>query len=176
MPMQSVLDITPLEIFELILNANRVADPTDYHHLRLLCRLANEVLEPHVFSKLTIRHDEDLIVTKVDKLAAIASSASPYARWAKTIAFRRIDPDIVDGDSEDNDNGDNGNDDPGHSEHGGDAVVQLLLDALKSLKGVEEVHIYVQLFTKLGSCSRRVCYTTGPTYCHRGYTTTYFAS
>ncbi|KAJ2913056.1 hypothetical protein MD484_g7356, partial [Candolleomyces efflorescens] len=82
---RSILDVLPLDIVELVV---REGKKDGLCSLRLVCKALNQLVEPQVFSTLSIRfiYDEEGKWKAIPEfLSSLASGRSPYVRWAKEL-------------------------------------------------------------------------------------------
>ncbi|RXW19361.1 hypothetical protein EST38_g6490 [Candolleomyces aberdarensis] len=78
---RSILDILSLEVVELVVQESRKCDRKGFHDLRLVCKALNKLVEPQVFSTVTIQFEKD----ETEKwksipefLTSLVSGTSPY--------------------------------------------------------------------------------------------------
>ena len=65
--------------------------------MRLLCKAINEIIEPKVFSSVTIGFTEQTMDPILDLLPMLAAGTTPYAHWAKHLRVHNLVPLAEDG-------------------------------------------------------------------------------
>ncbi|RXW19355.1 hypothetical protein EST38_g6496 [Candolleomyces aberdarensis] len=91
----SILDVFPLDIVELVIREAKNYDRKDFCGLRLVCKVVNELVEPEVFSTITIdfiRDDSEGWKNIPEFLSSLASGTSPYVRRAKELQLSGLIP------------------------------------------------------------------------------------
>ncbi|KAJ2934110.1 hypothetical protein H1R20_g2993, partial [Candolleomyces eurysporus] len=97
-PDRSILDVLPSDIMELVVQEGKNHDSKDFCNLRLVCKALNELVEPEVFSAVTIqflRDDSGRWEAIPEFLSSLASGTSPYVRWAKKLRLSGLIPIIA---------------------------------------------------------------------------------
>ncbi|RXW19356.1 hypothetical protein EST38_g6495 [Candolleomyces aberdarensis] len=92
---RSILDVLPLDIVELVIREGKNYDRKDFCGLRLVCKAVNELVEPEVFSTITIhfiRDDSEEWKNIPQFLLSLVSGTSPYVRWAKELQLSGLIP------------------------------------------------------------------------------------
>ncbi|RXW19360.1 hypothetical protein EST38_g6491 [Candolleomyces aberdarensis] len=92
---RSILDVLPPDIVELVVQEGKNHDRKDFCGLRLVCKALNDLVEPEVFSTVTIqflRDDSGRWEAIPEFLSSLASGTSPYVRWAKRLRLRGLIP------------------------------------------------------------------------------------
>ncbi|KAJ2934114.1 hypothetical protein H1R20_g2997, partial [Candolleomyces eurysporus] len=92
---RSILDLLPLDIVELVVREGKNYDRKDFCGLRLVCKAVNELVEPEVFSTITIhfiRDDSEKWRNIPEFLSNLASGMNPYVRWAKELQLSGLVP------------------------------------------------------------------------------------
>ncbi|KAJ2934116.1 hypothetical protein H1R20_g2995, partial [Candolleomyces eurysporus] len=91
---RSILDVLPLDIVELVIREAKNYDRKDFCRLRLVCKAVNGLVEPKVYSTITIhfRGYSDKWKNIPDFLLSLASGTSPYVCWARELQLSELIP------------------------------------------------------------------------------------